>query len=143
MLFQRLMLLLLLVSTILAPSISAAEESLYETLGISTSATTKDITRAYRKLALKYHPDKNTDGDKAEMEAVFTAIVNGKLFITIVSQMRKLAVAAFMKEGPVYPIVRAQIVQYNSETLCPIRRAGVICVKGELHTATLSSHHSL
>lgn len=55
-----------------------ASDDLYAVLGVDASATTKEITRAYRKLALKYHPDKNTDGDKAEMEKAFTAIVNGR-----------------------------------------------------------------
>ncbi|WP_035239044.1 DnaJ C-terminal domain-containing protein [Desulfobacter vibrioformis] len=36
----------------------------YKTLGIDKTATASDIKKAYRKLALKYHPDK-TKGDKA------------------------------------------------------------------------------
>ena len=42
----------------------------YEVLGVARDAQADDIKRAYRRLALKYHPD-NYRGDKAEAETKF------------------------------------------------------------------------
>jgi len=59
------------------PSDSAIDKA-YETLNLQKGATQKDVVKAYRRLTLKYHPDKNRDLTKEELKEtvrIFNEIV--------------------------------------------------------------------
>ena len=52
---------------------SSPQKDYYEVLGVSKEATPEEIRKAYKKLAIKWHPDKHVD-DKKEAEEKFKEI---------------------------------------------------------------------
>jgi len=57
-----------------------AKEDYYKTLGIDQNATQEEIKRAYRKMAMKYHPDRNSDNPGAEKKFKEVNEANDVLF---------------------------------------------------------------
>ena len=43
-----------------------ADQDYYQILGVGRSAEVNEIKKAYRQLAMKYHPDKNPGDKEAE-----------------------------------------------------------------------------
>src|SRR5688572_6094474 len=52
-------------------SVAATKRDYYEILGVARTASGDDIKRAYRRLAMKHHPDRHNGEGKAEAELAF------------------------------------------------------------------------
>lgn len=67
--------LLLAVHILLISEFLLAKRDYYDVLGVRKDATERQIKKAFHKLALKYHPDRNKEPDA---EAKFREIAEGK-----------------------------------------------------------------
>ena len=65
---KRLLLLAICVMCAIAAGRKGADKGrdFYKILDIKRNATPADIKKAYRKLSMQYHPDKNPDDDEAK-----------------------------------------------------------------------------
>lgn len=72
----------------------------YKTLGVPPESSITEITKAYRKLAKKYHPDSNPEGTK-QTQAMMVRI-NEAYRIIKESLEQGYYISGYMKEGSVY-----------------------------------------
>jgi hypothetical protein len=75
----------------------------YKVLGVGRNATTAEITKAYRKLALKEHPDKNPD-DRERAEENFKRI--SEAYANLSDQEKRSHYDQFGKDEPNGPSFR-------------------------------------
>ena len=85
------------------------EEDYYRIMGLSRDATKVDIKRAYRELALKYHPDKHPN-DKETAEQKFITIT--KAYNTLMDDEDRRKYDLYGKNG-------------NGRRLTPYKRTGL------------------
>ena len=72
-----------------------SDRDYYEVLGVEKNASAADIKKAYRRLAMKYHPDRN-QGDK-EAEEKFKEI--GEAYEVLGDEQKRAAYDRFGKAG--------------------------------------------
>lgn len=82
----------------------------YHILGVPYNASEKEIRKAYRELAKKYHPDKNKD---KQVEEIFKNITNAYNIISDPSKRERYNLTGTTDDDPI--IEYEDIVQYDFE----------------------------
>nr|CCA16075.1 conserved hypothetical protein [Albugo laibachii Nc14] len=87
--------LLLVIFLVSQTIFCAGKEDYYETLGVSRDATQSEIKRAFRKLSLKHHPDKNPGVKDAQVK--FAEVASA--YDVLSDEKRKAQYDQFGEEG--------------------------------------------
>ncbi|MEW6076845.1 MAG: J domain-containing protein [Thermodesulfobacteriota bacterium] len=74
-----------------------AENDYYQILGVDKKASDEDIKKAYRKLAMKYHPDHYQGNDKAQAEEKFKKI--SEAYAVLKDKEKRKQYDAFGEQG--------------------------------------------
>ncbi len=74
---------------------ATAKRDYYEVLGVPRDATPEHVKKAFRKLAMKYHPDRNNSGDAGEQ---FKAV--NEAYEVLSDQERRAMYDRFGHAGP-------------------------------------------
>ena len=77
---------------------SSDKKDYYEILGVSREATPQEIRKAYKKLAIKWHPDKHVD-DKKEAEEKFKEIAEAYSILSDPDKKKEYDTGGFDFEG--------------------------------------------
>jgi len=82
---------------ILSILLTVSKRSFYEILGVNKDATDRQIKKAYRKLALKWHPDKHPPEDREKASKRFTRISNA--YEVLIDEEQRELYDRFGEEG--------------------------------------------
>ena len=99
------------------------EKDYYKTLGVSDTATAKEITKAYRKLARELHPDKNP-GD-ASAEEKFKAV--SAAYDVLGDETKRGEYDEVRRLGPIRRRARADPAASRSTWTTPTPAASATC----------------